>query len=79
MTLEALIQPLGIMKKDLAAAIGARPETVSRWLSEKHTPSGDNMVSLLRFLNRPEHLRKLGRRRPLTLDDLVGGETGRAA
>lgn len=32
---------------------------------------------LLAFLNRPEHLKRLGRRRPLTLDDLVG--SGKAA
>jgi len=77
MALGDLIQPLGIKKQDLAEAVGARRETVSRWLGGKHVPSGENLVSLLRFLNRPEHLKRLGRRRPLTLDDLVG--TGKAA
>lgn len=74
MTLEALVTPLGIQKQAFAAEIGARPETVSRWFSGKNVPSGKNFGRILSFLNRPENLRKLGRRKPLSFEEVFGSK-----
>lgn len=72
--LHALLKPLAMKKADIAAAVSARPETLSRWLSGKHVPSGRSSRRLLTFLNRPENLKRLGRRKPVTFEELFTAE-----
>lgn len=73
------LDDVGGTRKAIAAAVGVSRQHLYEIERGKVEPGSRVIARLLSFLNRPEHLRKLGRRRPLTLDDLVGGETGRAA
>ncbi len=73
-TLDDAIKTLGIKKLDLAEAVGVRPETVSRWLAGKNDPWGAHAGRVLSFLNRPENLRKLGRRKPLSFEEVFGSK-----
>lgn len=72
--LDETVKRLGIKKLDLAEAVGVRPETVSRWLAGKNDPWGAHAGRVLSFLNRPENLRKLGRRKPLSFEDVFGSK-----
>lgn len=70
MALQHFIETIGIQKQAFAAAVGARPETLSRWLSGENVPSGENLFRILRLLNAPENLRRLGRRKPVAFEEL---------
>lgn len=65
-------------KGDVATATGASERTVRRWAAGSHEPTGTHLVRILSFLNRPENLKRLGRRRRLSFEE-VFGQTGRAA
>lgn len=56
---------------EVAEAVGASERTVRRWAAGSHAPQAGHLLAIVAFLNRPEHLKRLGRRRRLTLDDLV--------
>ena len=57
---------------EVAEAVGASERTVRRWEKGSHAPQTNHLLAIVSFLNRPEHLKRLGRRPPLTLADLVG-------
>jgi transcriptional regulator with XRE-family HTH domain len=67
-----VLKAAGVKQLELAKAVGARPETVSRWVRGHQIPAGETIGLLLLFVNRPSTLRKLGRRRPLTFGELFG-------
>ena len=60
-------------RAEVALAIGATERTVRRWAAGANVPTGDHLVRILSFLNGPERLRKLGRRKPLTFEEVFGG------
>jgi transcriptional regulator with XRE-family HTH domain len=67
-------------RPEVAAALGASERTVRRWAAGTNTPTGSHLARILSFLNRPEHLKKLGRRKPLTLEEIFApAGKGRAA
>lgn len=70
MSLDETIKSLGVKKTEVAEAVGARPETLSRWLSGTNAPTSEHASALLDFLNRPQHLKKLGRKKPFTFPEL---------
>ena len=70
MALRDALQSCGISQTDLAREVGARPETVSRWVAGRMVPRAETVASLLAVFNRPENLRKLDRRTPVTFADL---------
>lgn len=70
MALGDLLRSSGLRQSELAEGIGVARETVTRWVAGKHSPASDQAASILRFLNRPENLRRLGRRRPVTFEEL---------
>ena len=59
-------------RAEVAAAIGASERTVRRWANGSHSPQSCHLAAIVLFLNRPENLRKLGRRKPLTFEDVFG-------
>lgn len=67
-----VLKAAGVKQLDLARALGARPETVSRWVRGHQVPDGESVGLLLLFINRPSTLKKLRRRRPLTFGELFG-------
>ncbi|MCC6130016.1 MAG: hypothetical protein IT186_08805 [Acidobacteria bacterium] len=69
-TLRALHIPHG----RFAAAIGARPETLCRWMKGTNRPRADFVYRILAFLNQPSHLEQLGRTEPFRLEELFSEE-----
>ncbi len=57
-------------RESVAGALGASERTVRRWVAGSNSPTGENLGRLIAFLNRPENLRKLGRRKPLTFEEV---------
>lgn len=72
--LDALEQPKGLMAKEM----GVSRSYFYDITSGKRQPTAPVIGRVLSFLNRPENLRKLKRRRPVTFEELFSGK-GRAA
>jgi hypothetical protein len=64
---------------EVAEAVGATDRSVRRWRSGSNVPAGAHLGRLLSFLNRPENLKKLGRRKPVTFEELFGADLARTA
>lgn len=56
--------------EEIATATGATGRSARRWRAGRNIPTGANLDRLLSFLNRPENLKKLGRRKPVSFGDL---------
>ena len=65
-----LTREAGISQADAARAMGVSPATASRVFNGERRLALDPAVKLLAFLNRPEHLEKLGRTTPITFEEL---------
>lgn len=70
--LRALLQRAGVKGKDAAAELGIDKSTMSLKLAGKRPVRLEEAVSALSILNRPENLRKLGRRKPLSFEEVFG-------
>ncbi len=69
MTLREALKEAGIRQVEIAEAIGAPAETVNRWFNGRHFPSGRHLPALLSFLNQPRVLKRLGRTKPIAIDE----------
>ena len=72
-----LLTAAGVQGRAVAKALGLSEPAVSLKLSGRRPFRPEELAAIRDILNEPEHLKRLGRRRLLTLDDLVG--TRRAA
>ena len=72
-----LLAAAGVQGRAVARALGLSEPAVSLKLSGRRPFRPEELAAIRDVLNEPEHLRRLGRRQPLTLDELVG--TGKAA
>lgn len=61
-------------RAEVAAAVGASERTVRRWANGSHDPQSAHLAGIVSFLNRPENLRKLGRRKPLSFEEVFGSK-----
>ncbi len=68
--IKPLLVRLGVKQTDLAEALDVNKQEVHKWLSGRHDPRARTVAEILRFLNRPEHLEKLGRSEPIRFEDL---------
>jgi transcriptional regulator with XRE-family HTH domain len=65
--LEAAIRRNSVNQRQMAAAVGVSPETLSRWVRGHMRPTGDNLVRVLSYLRRFEPR--------LQAEDLLGAPT----
>lgn len=72
MALAEILKSAGVRHIELAAELGVTRETVSRWINGHHEMPAPQASRLLSFLNRPENLKKLNRRKPVTFEELFG-------
>lgn len=72
-----LLRKAGIRAASVAAQLDVAQSTLSLKLSGHRPFRVEELAAIRDVLNDPATLKRLGRRRPLTLDDLVG--TGKAA
>lgn len=73
-TLKNLLQDIGARQRDLADATGLSEAEISRTLSGARDLKVRRAKEILSFLNRPEHLSRLGRQTPITFEELFGQE-----
>ena len=76
--LDGLLDQIGVEARDAAKGIGIARQTLWRIARGKQEPTRPVIVRTLSFLNRPENLKRLGRKRPLSFEE-VFGQAGRAA
>jgi transcriptional regulator with XRE-family HTH domain len=69
--LRALLKRAGVKHADLATELGIDPSTLSLKLSGKRPFRVEEVTAIRDLLNRPENFRRLRRRRPLTLEDVL--------
>lgn len=69
-----LLSAAGVQGRTVARALGLSEPAISLKLSGLRPFRPEELAVIRDVLNEPENLRKLGRRRPLTLDDLVGSK-----
>lgn len=67
---KAMLKALGLRQRDLVKALNVGDEEISRWLNGVYMPSAPRTAQILRFLNQPEHLERLGRNEPIRFEDL---------
>ena len=60
----------GISQADAARAMDVSPATASRVFNGERKLGLEPAARLLSFLNRPEHLARLGRTAPITFEEL---------
>ena len=81
--LNETLQKLEISQGEIAAAVGISRQHMYDLRHRRAEPGARVVGQILSFLNRPEHLRKLGRRKPLTFEEVFAAtkarQTGRAA
>lgn len=65
-----IISALGVEKGDAADGMGISRQTLWRISEGKLEPTRPVIVGILDFLNRPEHLEKLGRPHPFTFEEI---------
>lgn len=69
-TLKRALQDIGARQRDLAEATGLSEAEISRTLSGTRDLKVRRAVEILAFVNRPEHLQKMGRISPVTFEEL---------
>lgn len=67
-----LTKEAGLTQAEAARAMGVSPATASRVFNGERRLALEAAVRLLSFLNRPEHLSRLGRQTPITFEELFG-------
>ncbi len=72
--LDGLLDQIGVEAGDAAKGIGIARQTLWRIARGKQEPTRPVIVRTLSFLNRPENLRKLGRRKPLSFEEVFGSK-----
>jgi transcriptional regulator with XRE-family HTH domain len=72
--LRPLIEKLETPKAEVARAAGISRGHLHRVLTGRSDPTSTVVGGLLSFLNNPENLRKLGRRKPLSFEEVFGAE-----
>ena len=72
--IETLFEKLGVEKEEAAKAIGISRQYLWRVLKGKHEPTRPVINSILAFLNQPENLKRLGRRKPVGFEEVFGRE-----
>lgn len=72
--LPPLIEQLGLDRATAAKGIGVSRSTLWRMAEGKLEPTRPVILRTLSFLNRPENLRKLGRRKPLSFEEVFGSK-----
>lgn len=77
--LREILQRIGARQKDLAEATGLSEAEISRTLKGERDLKVRRTVEILAFLNRPEHLARLGRSEAITFEELFGSSTKEAA
>ena len=68
--LPEIIKALDLEKGDAAEGMGISRQTLWRISEGKLEPTRPTIVGILTFLNRPEHLERLGRTQPITFEEL---------
>jgi len=71
------LKQLGPTQSEIAAEVGISRQHLYEISRGKTDPTAPVIARLLAFLNRPENLKAIGRRKPLGFEDLFGD--GRAA
>lgn len=71
------LKQLGPTQTEIATAVGISRQHLYEISRGNTAPTAPVIARLLSFLNRPENLRTLGRRKPFGFEDLFGD--GRAA
>lgn len=71
------LKQLGPTQAEIADEVGISRQHLYEISRGKTDPSASVVTRLLSFLNRPENLKALGRKKPLGIEDLFGD--GRAA
>jgi DNA-binding XRE family transcriptional regulator len=78
--LKEALDAIGSTRTAAADQIGISRQYLYALQCGEKDPTSTVIGNILAFLNRPEHLRKLGRRRPVTFEDLFApAKQGRAA
>ena len=72
--LRPLIDKLSTPKAEVAKAVGISRGHLHRVLAGQSDPTAAVVGGFLSFFNRPENLRKLGRRKPLSFEEVFGRE-----
>lgn len=72
--LRRLIDQLSTPKAEVADEVGISRGHLHRVLAGQSDPTAAVVGGFLSFLNRPENLRKLGRRKPLSFEEVFGRE-----
>ena len=68
--LKQLLGEIGIRQRDLAAGLMLSESEISRTVNGERDLSVERALSILAFVNRPEHLERLGRTAPITFEEL---------
>lgn len=77
--IKRLLRKADIRAASVAEHLAVAQSTLSLKLSGQRPFRIEELAAIRDLLNVPERLKRLGRRKPLTLDDLVGAGTGKAA
>jgi len=77
--ISSVLETLGIPKGLMAKEIGISRSYFYDVVTGKRQPTAPVVGRLLSFLNRPENLKKLGRRKPVTFEELFGAGLRRSA
>lgn len=71
-SLRTLLTRIDVSRTAAAREIGISRQYLSSIEKGDQEPTRPVIVRMLSFLNRPENLRKLGRRKPLSFEDVFG-------
>ena len=73
-SLRSFLTRIDVSRTAAAREIGISRQYLSSLERGAQEPTRTVIVSVLSFLNRPENLRKLGRRKPLSFEEVFGRE-----
>jgi DNA-binding XRE family transcriptional regulator len=71
--LPRILEGIGVDRGDAARGIGISRQTLWRMATGKLEPTRPVILRTLSFLNAPENLKRLGRRKPLSFEEVFGG------
>lgn len=77
-SLRAILTKIDVSRTDAAREIGISRQYLFSVEKGEQEPTRPVILGILSFLNRPENLKRLGRKRPLSFEE-VFGQAGRAA
>lgn len=70
----SVLEGAGVRRTEVAKEVGIHRSHLYRIEHGLREPTAPVISSLLSFLNRPENLRKLGRRKPLSFEEVFGAK-----